>query len=293
MSCATRLWARMASSPSAPRISSAASRSSTAISPCSTSGWTIRARSSGCGRRSRGQDRRRRGRRQARSSPQVRPARARVVERSAQLVPQQPGGVRCPRHLRVCQVRHSPANRRRSRTRLPRAVHQPADPAAGRRPAAVLDAPEFDQSCRSALGWMPGSLDRYAHDILAVNPPEGPPNMTDVLRVLDERIRARMRSGGEDPGPGDDSDGANGTPVPREPRPPVDGGRARAYRPIGWPDRARGPRVRSPRPPHTTTRFHRPLAKRSAKKEPRTQMSTTIATHAPKSPRPHPGTTPS
>ena len=49
--------------------------------------------------------------------------------------------------------------------------------------------PDFDQHCRAAVGWTPGSIERYAHDILAINQPGSPPNMTDVIRKYAEMVR--------------------------------------------------------------------------------------------------------
>ena len=80
--------------------------------------------------------------------------------------------------------------------------------------------PDFDQHCRAAVGWTPGSIGRYAHDILAINQPGSPPNMTDVIRKYAEMVRDGQVKW-EEKNRDDDDDDTTGPPVPRDPKPPT------------------------------------------------------------------------
>ena len=98
--------------------------------------------------------------------------------------------------------------------------------------------PEYANAGRRVVGWAPGDPKRFAHDILAVNKIPGEANLTDIIRKLDQLLRAgaleelkEQASREQDlasrererPEEGDDNN-TTGPPIPRDPKPPGDSG---------------------------------------------------------------------
>jgi hypothetical protein len=102
--------------------------------------------------------------------------------------------------------------------------------------------PEYVNASRRILGWAPGEPARFAHDILAINKLPAEANRTDVLRKLNQPLKAglleelqekarreqdlasRERERPEEDE--DDNDTTTGPPIPRDPKPPSSPGGA-------------------------------------------------------------------
>ena len=92
--------------------------------------------------------------------------------------------------------------------------------------------PEYVNAGRRVVGWAPGDPKRFAHDLLAVNKIPGEANLTDIIRKLDQLLRAgaleelQEQASRERERPEEGDDDHTGPPIPRDPKPPTDPGTA-------------------------------------------------------------------